>query len=105
MRIRPHEIVTNSMEKLEPHLSEDTSRSVLPEKNFQKKNAERAILDHFHVQSLSSLGLDERDKRFIAAGALLATAVDVSLLRRPFGIYLLLAAASLLLQPKKPGRT
>lgn len=40
-----------------------------------------------------------------AAGALLATAVDVSLLRRPFGIYLLLAAASLLLQPKKPGRT
>lgn len=72
MRIRPHEIVTNSMEKLEPHLSEDTSRSVLPEKNFQKKKAERAILDHFHVQSLSSLGLDERDKRFIAAGALLA---------------------------------
>ena len=40
-----------------------------------------------------------------AAGALAATAVDVSLLRRPFGIYLLLAAASLLLQPKKPGRT
>ena len=40
-----------------------------------------------------------------AAGALLATAVDVSLLRRPFGIYLLLAAASLLLQAKKPGKT
>ena len=36
-----------------------------------------------------------------AAGALLATAVDVSLLRRPFGIYLLLAAASLLLQANK----
>ena len=40
-----------------------------------------------------------------AAGALLATAVDVSLLRRPFGIYLLLAAANLLLQAKKPGKT
>lgn len=72
MRIRPHEIVTNSMEKLELHLSEDTSRSVLPEKAFQKRNAERALLEHFHVQSLSSLGLDERDKRFIAAGALLS---------------------------------
>ena len=36
-----------------------------------------------------------------AAGALLATAVDVSLLRRPFGVYLLLAAASLLCSHKK----
>ena len=33
-----------------------------------------------------------------------ATAVDVSLLRRPFGVYLLLAAASLLLQAKKGGK-
>ena len=33
-----------------------------------------------------------------------ATAVDVSLLRRPFGVYLLLAAASLLLQEKKGGK-
>ena len=39
-----------------------------------------------------------------AAGALAATAVDVSLLRRPFGVYLLLAAASLLLQAKKGGK-
>jgi hypothetical protein len=30
--------------------------------------------------------------------------VDVSLLRRPFGVYLLLAAASLLLQAKKGGK-
>ena len=36
-----------------------------------------------------------------AAGALLSTAVDVSLLRRPFGVYLLLAAASLLCSHKK----
>ena len=38
-----------------------------------------------------------------AAGALLSTAVDVSLLRRPFGVYLLLAAASLLCSHKKKG--
>ena len=50
-------------------------------------------------------GLLERPVLRAAAGALLATAVDVSLLRRPFGIYLLLAAASLLLQAKKPGKT
>ena len=36
-----------------------------------------------------------------AAGALLSTAVDVYLLRRPFGVYLLLAAASLLCSHKK----
>ena len=40
-----------------------------------------------------------------AAGALAATAVDTDLLRRPFGIYLLLAAGSLLLQTKKTGKT
>ena len=39
-----------------------------------------------------------------AAGAWAATALDVTLLRRPFGVYLLLAAASLLLQTKKGGK-
>ena len=39
------------------------------------------------------------------AGALAATAVDTDLLRRPFGIYLLLAAGSLLLRTKKTGKT
>ena len=39
-----------------------------------------------------------------AAGALAATAVDTDLLRRPFGIYLLLAAGSLLLRTKKRER-
>ena len=34
-----------------------------------------------------------------------ATAVDTDLLRRPFGIYLLLAAGSLLLRTKKTGKT
>lgn len=40
-----------------------------------------------------------------AAGALAATAVDTDLLRRPFGIYLLLAVGSLLLRTKKTGKT
>ena len=38
-------------------------------------------------------------------GTLAATAVDTDLLRRPFGIYLLLAAGSLLLRTKKTGKT
>ena len=40
-----------------------------------------------------------------SAGAWAATALDVTLLRRPFGIYLLLAAGSLLLRTKKTGKT
>jgi len=71
MRIRPHEIVTNDLEKLTPFLSEDISCSALPEHSYQKKTAEQTVIRHFNVHSLSSLGLDSRDKRFIAAGALL----------------------------------
>jgi len=71
MRIRPHEIITNSMDKLTLHLSENISCSQLPESAFQLRNAKQAVMKQFQVQTLSSLGLDERDKRFIAAGALL----------------------------------
>ena len=38
------------------------------------------------------------------AGALLATAVDVSLLRRPFGVFLLYSGASMLLRARKGAR-
>ena len=38
-----------------------------------------------------------------AAGAWLATAVDVALLRKPFGIYLLLSGLSLIWPGKKKG--
>ena len=38
------------------------------------------------------------------AGALLATAVDVSLLRRPFGVFLLYSGASMLLSARKGPR-
>lgn len=76
MRIRPHEIVTNSLEKLRPQLSESISCSELPESACQKKNAREAILSHFQAPSLAALGLDERDKRFLAAGALLSYLSD-----------------------------
>jgi len=72
MRIRPHEIVTNSLEKLRPHLTESISCWELAESTCQKKNAREALLSHFQAPSLSALGLDERDKRFLAAGALLS---------------------------------
>ena len=39
-----------------------------------------------------------------ALAAWLSFSVDTELLRRPFGVYLLLAAASLLLQAKKGGK-
>ena len=71
MRIRPHEIITNDMEKLTPQLSEDLSCTQLSESAYQSRNARQAVLKQFKVPTLSSLGLDDRDKRFIAAGALL----------------------------------
>lgn len=76
MRIRPHEIVTNALDKLKPYLVEEISCSQLPDSAFQKKNAVHAILDHFQVGSLGALGLDEREKRYQAAGALLSYLSD-----------------------------
>jgi len=71
MRIRPHEVVTNHLEKLRQFLTEDISCTELPESCVQKKAAQQVLLAHFKVPSLSALGLDDRDKRFLAAGALL----------------------------------
>ncbi|MDY3816428.1 MAG: DNA mismatch repair protein MutS [Candidatus Limiplasma sp.] len=76
MRIRPHEVVTNALDKLKPYLVEEISCSQLPDSAFQKKNAVHAILDHFQVGSLGALGLDEREKRYQAAGALLSYLSD-----------------------------
>ena len=71
MRIRPHEVVTNSLEKLRPFIDDHMSCSELPESCLQKKAASQAVMKQFQVPSLSALGLDDRDKRFIAAGGLL----------------------------------
>ncbi|MEG2605119.1 MAG: DNA mismatch repair protein MutS, partial [Clostridia bacterium] len=38
---------------------------------FQKRAAERSLFAHFKVQSLNALGLEEKDRRALAAGALL----------------------------------
>ena len=70
-RIRPQEIVTNSAEKLSAYLPVHVSVTELEETTFSRRAAQRAILEHFHVPTLSALGLEERDRRFIAAGALL----------------------------------
>ncbi|MEG0047888.1 MAG: DNA mismatch repair protein MutS [Clostridia bacterium] len=71
MRIRPHEIVASSLEQLTPYLTEDVSLTTLPDSAFQKKSALVEICSHFKVQTVTSLGLDEKDKRVIAVGALL----------------------------------
>ena len=70
-RILPHEIVTNDMERLRGFLPYELSMTTLPEGAFQKRGAESELFDHFKVSSLSSLGLEEKDRRAIAAGALL----------------------------------
>ena len=71
MRIRPHEILTNNQEALAAYLSESVSTTQLPESAFGKRNAREGILAHFQVGSLVALGLEDKDKRVLAAGALL----------------------------------
>ncbi|MBE5801225.1 MAG: DNA mismatch repair protein MutS [Clostridiales bacterium] len=71
VRITPSEIVTNDVERLNAFLSIDLSRSALPESAFSKRAAESELFSHFGVQNLSSLGMEAKDKRAIAAGALL----------------------------------
>ncbi|MDD3336549.1 MAG: DNA mismatch repair protein MutS [Eubacteriales bacterium] len=70
-RIAPHEVLSNDLERLEGLLPYELSVTTLPDGAFQKKNAENELLAHFKVQNLSALGLEDKDKRVIAAGALL----------------------------------
>lgn len=71
MRIRPHEIVTNDESSLLPYLTETIFVTQLPDAAFAKKGAQERLLTHFQVGSLTPLELTEKDKRVIAAGALL----------------------------------
>lgn len=71
MRIRPHEIVTNSIQQLSSYLSEEVSSTALPDSAFQRRNTHKCIFEHYKVMTLSSLGLEDNDKRAIAVGALL----------------------------------
>ena len=60
---------------------------------FHRKNG---CLDRTALKSAAPLGTF-----FALAGALVSTGVDTSLLRRPFGVFLLLAGVSTLLQGAK----
>lgn len=71
MRIRPHEIITNDEKLLSACLGETVAVTELPLSAFERKNADVQLLSHFDVASTSALGLEPRDKRAIAAGALL----------------------------------
>ena len=71
MRIRPHEVLTNDGEALLPCLYEDTSISQLPDSAFARKGAQERVLGHFRAGSPVALGLDDRDRRLVAAGGLL----------------------------------
>jgi len=71
MRIKPHEIVTNDERLLSSCLGETVAVTEMPLSAFERKNAEAQLLSHFAVASTSALGLEPRDKRAIAAGALL----------------------------------
>lgn len=70
-RVHPHEIVTDSEEQLSPYLAETVAVSVLPASAFARAAAEEQLLTHFKAGSLTALGLELRDRRAIAAGALL----------------------------------
>ena len=70
-RIRPNEIVTNDEAQLSRNLGETVAVSQLPASVFERKNAEQQLFAHFHVANLTALGLEERDRRAVAAGALL----------------------------------
>jgi len=71
VRIQPSEVVTNDVERLNAFLTVDVSRTQMKESAFQKRAAESELFSHFGVQNLSSLGMESKDKRAIAAGALL----------------------------------
>jgi len=71
VRIQPSEVVTNDVERLNRHLTVDVSRSQMAESAFQKRSADNELFRHFGVQNLASLGMEQKDKRAIAAGALL----------------------------------
>ena len=71
IRIRATEIITNDPDRVREALSFDVSVSVLPDSDLERKNVREAVLEQFHAPSLLSLGLEEKDRRWIAAGSLL----------------------------------
>ncbi len=71
IRIAPQEILTNDEATLATYLQQTLAVSQLPSSAFERKNAEGQLLRHFHATSTAALGLEPRDLRALAAGALL----------------------------------
>jgi len=70
-RIRPHEILTNDRQALAASLEDAVAVTQLPASAFEAKRAREQLLAHFRVGSVAALGLEPRDRRTAAAGALL----------------------------------
>lgn len=70
-RIRPHEVLTNNERTLAEYLEDAVAIAQLPAAAFERKSAVEQVLTHFKITSVTALGLESRDKRITAAGALL----------------------------------
>lgn len=70
-RVCPSEIITNDEVRLAPLLPFTVSVTKGEASAFAPKAARETLMAHFQVTSLTPLGLDERDKRVSAAGALM----------------------------------
>ena len=71
-RIAPTEIISNDLVTLSEHLPYEVSMTEYDKKAFQKGHATDALLSHFKLQTLDSLGLnDDFDLAASAAGALM----------------------------------
>lgn len=71
VRIDPQEVVTNDREALMSCLDRPLMVTELPQSAFLRKSAKELLLAHFKVGALEAIGLEDQDKRVIAAGALL----------------------------------
>ena len=70
-RIHPQEIITNDEKTLSACLGDTVAVTQLAASAFERKHAEQQLWEHFQVATTTALGLETRDKRVIAAGALL----------------------------------
>ena len=70
-RIHPREIVTNDEKLLSVCLTETVAVTQMPATAFERANAETQLRSHFQVGTMDALGFEPRDRRVIAAGALL----------------------------------
>ena len=70
-RLNPMEVICNDPPTLSASAGEIHGLSGQPQSWFQKRNAEEALCEHFHLSQLTALGLEDRKNAACAAGALL----------------------------------